>query len=226
MSIFLNRSNEMVEPPYWGNAHEDNLPFHWFEKICVQNLTPLTIRRIKEWLFGGNNELPRAISDFKFARLLFAFFGTPNFRALQGSIGHSWRPRFSNFKEHKFEMPGDDDEDEDNHEYNTEVTWLEYQVRLVTSSLRDIDYYYEPFDEIFHKELWGEALIDARESRNREEMSHFRGINHEDLCQSPWIVWDIEMEKKSSLASSEDLWDSFGKFWQNKSSSAHSSTGL
>ncbi len=158
----------------------------------------MTIRRIKEWLLSGNNELSNGISDFKFARLLFACFATPNFETLEGSIGHSWRPRFSKFKEHKCEMPADDGEDGDNHEYNTEVTWLEYQVRLVPSSLRNIDFYFEPYDETFSKGLWGEDLLTAREDLKGK--SKFRGIDHEYLWQSPWVVWDIKMKKKLARA--------------------------
>lgn len=64
----------------------------------------------------------------------------------------------------------------------------------MTNALRDIDFYYEPYNELDDKGEWGENALDAREEH--EDESTYNGIDHESLYAVPWLMWDMEMEAK------------------------------
>ena len=160
------------------------------EQISVNNFTPLTVRRIKEWLFGGFTPLSSGISDFSFVRLLFTCLATPDFQSLEGDVGYSWSPSRSKFKEHTFVTPSDDEESSDDEDDT--VTWLEYQARLVTNALRETDFYFEPYDEKELKAMWGKDLLESRE--DYQGKYKYKGKDHEVFWEAPWLLWDMEME--------------------------------
>ena len=140
------------------------------------------------------------LSDFDLMRLLFASLGTANFDCLQGDIGYKWAARtvFCNDTDARplveaGVLPKDEEDD-----WPT-ITWLEHQVRLITSNLRPIDMYYEPYDQLADKACWGKEVLLLRRQKSDDE-------DGENLHEVPWLLWDRkEAEKKAFRGGGDEM---------------------
>jgi len=193
-----------------GCAEMPNEKARWVycERPEANNLTPTTITRIREWLYGTPfYQSKDLISDFDLMRLVFASMGSPDFDILLGDIGHTWRidrdhPATAYLKKEGHLADEADDE--------TTVSWLEYAVRLATQSLRPIDMYYEPYDDKVPKSQWGSDVLEEYEERRigaseDEAVGMCYGENPEQdeaLKECSWLVWDRELKSPKMMDSS------------------------
>lgn len=107
------------------------------EKIKMKNLTKALIDRLREWIFGLNEETSLVLDDFYFSRLLFATCGSSGFDTSKGDIGYTWiagnTPELQKLKKEH----GDD---------FFMVSWLEHRVRTICGALRPLDKHYVPYE--------------------------------------------------------------------------------
>ena len=170
----------------------------------MNNFTPLTVKRIRCWLLGPST-MNKSLSDFDFIRLLTAVWATPNFRVIDrhvgpyglglGYIGYTWDPmdpECSDYKEYV---------DQSSTDRPHEVSWFEYQARLVTGALRPSDSYYQPYDERKAKTEWGLqklAITQARRAVGKPDSYIFNplGLN---VGVPGWLVWDKFVEQQNNI---------------------------
>lgn len=178
-------SNGFMDPPETG---EEQVDWVAVEDIDVHNFIPNTIRRIRQWLFGTQSA-SQVLTDFDFLRLLFASFGTADFRILHGDVGHCWSIT-SDLRANLIDegvVEGSNEEFKD----FTGLNWLEYQARLVAGALRPFDKYYIPYDLIEAKSEWGQKALEVC------GQAKFKDDEDEDLSKVPWLVWE-RAEKTSA----------------------------
>lgn len=180
-------SNGVQDPP----DNEGTDIWHFVEKINVSNFTPSTVSRMRRWLFGSFKST-EILSDYDFLLLLFASCGCSNFEQSNGeSFGYTWSP--SGEVDDEMEAMGLDT--------INGLSWLEYQARLVSGSLRPQDTYYEPYDEVGAKGFWGESVLQEKadayfaDEEEEEEMK--------ELWKVPWMVWERGENRYGLLNHSE-----------------------
>jgi hypothetical protein len=172
-------------PPYKDNEDVSLNCWTAVERINVKNFTPLTVKRMRRWIFGASLT-PTGLSDFDFLRLALASMATPNFSTLNGHVGHEWDPRDSGFIDQTRGLP-------------SSVTWLEYQSRLVTQTLRPgCDEYYEPYNELGAKGNWGMNVLDNIEEEENDDSE--TEDERENMRKAPWLIWE-EAEKRRGIPS-------------------------
>ena len=188
-------SNSLIDPP--------NDKFRWVycENPDARNLTPTTITRIREWLYGVPFFLSRSlISDFDLMRLAFASMGSPDFDIWRGDIGHTWaitpeHPAAAHLQEAGYlEVEWDD---------FTLINWLEHAIRVASQNLRPLDMYYEPYDQRHPKSEWGREVLESYEDEAR-----LYGEDEEEdelLRQVPWMVWDREERNKGGMGNEQKM---------------------
>ena len=201
------------DPKYEGDAEFEYLcrngcmdppeePWSYVENIDISNLTVNTIRRIREWLYGVPcyKSVDAIISDFDLMRLLFASVGTAKFVCFRGEIGYEWRIAFDEPAVRHLVDAGFLPEHED--DWPT-VSWLEHQVRLITSSLRPLDRYYESYDQLADKANWGKEVLSGRDQQ--DESDEDGAEEREPLHEVPWLLWDRkEAERKARSGGGEE----------------------
>lgn len=153
------------------------------EDIDTHNFTPNTIRRIRDWLFGSQASTTEMMSDYDFLRLLFASFGTANFKSIVGDVGYFWSMSTELYQE----LMDEGVVDKNNPEFQqfTGLSWLQYQARLVAGALRPFDKYYVPYDSMKAKSEWGRRVLETC-----EDGQYSQDDNDLDLHQVPWLVWE------------------------------------
>jgi len=108
-----------------------------------------TVRRICEWLYGVPGcKSVGIISDFDLMRLVFASVGTADFEFLKVDFGYKRGFSYGDPNTAHLVEAGILPEHAD--DWPT-IPWLEHEVRLITSNLRPIDKYYEPYDQLAEK---------------------------------------------------------------------------
>lgn len=178
-------SNGYIDPP----RVQEEVDWVRVEDIDVQNFSPTTVRRMREWLFGSHKST-QVLDDFAFLRLIFASYGTADFGTLQGDAGYAWSPDREMRKEMIAE--GVMGEDDDAH-----LSWLEYQARLVSGAIRPQDKYYVPYDLLEAKSEWGYMVLEICAPGKYAE-------DDEDLSEAPWLVW--ERAEKIAGGSLDVMW--------------------
>eukprot|EP00617_Octactis_speculum_P004589 CAMPEP_0185774692 /NCGR_PEP_ID=MMETSP1174-20130828/79391_1 /TAXON_ID=35687 /ORGANISM="Dictyocha speculum, Strain CCMP1381" /LENGTH=357 /DNA_ID=CAMNT_0028462001 /DNA_START=45 /DNA_END=1114 /DNA_ORIENTATION=- len=145
-------SDELEDPPDI-RADIDDQCWTGVHKTTFAGLTPMTVRRIRGWIFGHVVRSVTVLDDFALMRLLFATCGTASFNTASGDIGHSW-PNYRHEREPALvEMresgvvPNDAD--------NFSISWLEHRVRMICGALRPIDRFYQPQDSLADWVGWG-----------------------------------------------------------------------
>jgi len=158
------------------------------EHIDVSNLTPGTIYRIREWLYGSSHKSREIIDDFSFLRLLFAACGCADFKTPKARyIGYKWHSSRSEFM----------DQVEKINPKGHSLNWLEYQVRLISGTLRPLDKFYEPYDILAAKSYWGREVLERRAEENSG--------GKEDDHILPWMIWDEEANYSGFGSNCDDM---------------------
>ncbi len=145
------------------------------EKIVVSNFDPSTVCRMKRWLFGSVMS-STVLSDFDFLRLVFASCGSANFTIANGYIGYFWSP--SKEVEEELRTFGIE---------ATTLSWLEYQARWASGAIRPQDTYYEHYNDLKEKALWGKWVLKEQEKNKCEDNEN--ESEEENLWKAPWLVW-------------------------------------
>jgi hypothetical protein len=140
------------------------------------------VRKIRKWLFGTaqSNAL---FDDLTLMKYVFGSCGAVrDFTVLKADIGHLWDAREAHVQDMKdyANVP----EEEIDVAVNTGTNWLEFACRSVTSSLRSIDQWYEPYDMKYYKGIWGEKVMTLRFRKH--------GVHEQDehVRNNPHKVWD------------------------------------
>lgn len=191
-------SNRYIDPPEVEGGE-------WIrvEDINVSNFTPVTVRRLREWLFGCSFHSLAVMDNFSLLRLLLASCGSAGFGTIKGYVGYTWSPEFRSEEERQLQSIGIlrkiddiDDDDDDDVIFRLELNWLEYQARLVSGALRPQDTFYVPYNILKEKAEWGNNLI---ERANQNILSGFlhEGEDLEDIRSVAWVLWERAEEKQA-----------------------------
>jgi hypothetical protein len=151
------------------------------EDIDVSNLTPTTIWRIRNWIYGSPHQSLKLLDDFPFLRLLFAACGSAEFCTHKGHIGYEWCSYLGSFAQEVDEVVGG--------RTGWKLGWLEHRVRVISGTLRPLDRYYEPYDIVKKKGEWGERVPHV-EGYQVDENGDDEDEEKEDLTKVPWLVWE------------------------------------
>ena len=166
------------------NMPTDEIAWRAVKEIDVNNLNPTSVRRIREWLFGTSLS-SSILDDFSLLQYIFVSCGvTRDFRIQMGLIGYKWKPTRSVIND-MIAYGGISQGEADIHESDDGgVSWLEYQIRFVSGTLRLVDRFYEPYDTKKGKGEWGLEVAEKRYGAN--------GVyeENEKLRRNPWLVWD------------------------------------
>ena len=128
-------SNEYVDPPN-ANLDEENERYLWtpVERIEVSNYTPNTVRRIRSWLLANTSAasgVGALITDHELMTMLLTVAGT---KAEHVDTGYSW-PDYRQTESIEAQLKADGLWDEVGQTID-DISWLDYQTRLATQSLK------------------------------------------------------------------------------------------
>jgi len=187
-------SNCCLDPP-----SEEKGRWQYVENQDFHNLTPSTVTRIREWLYGTPHFKSRNVilSDLDLMRLVFASMGSPKLDVLYGDVGHTWATTPEHPATVHLQEAGYLEKEWDHY---THVSWLEYAVRVGTQSLRPIDMYYAPYDQKAAKGEWGSIVLneyDQMDAGADGERQYYGDDEDDDraLQKQPWLIWDREKER-------------------------------
>ena len=140
---------------------DDDDGYSWsdVEDIDVSNFTPSTVRRLRTWIFGSLQKSTEVMNDFDLLRLLLTTIGGAEFGSFSKDfIGHTFKFYDSCRNGNIIDQMIADGvvKDEDEALELPDITWLEYQVRLVSGALRKQDRYYVGYDQRQAKADWRE----------------------------------------------------------------------
>lgn len=151
------------------------------EEIDTDFLSPNMVRKIRKWLLGSLKS--DIVDDFSLMKFLFASTGVvEDFELLSGDIGYTWTARDAQAADMiLYKVDGK----EVDHALATGTNWLEFQCRMVTTSFRGIDKWYDPYDSKYYKGKWGEKVMAYRFKKYGTRFKDPHVLN------GPHKVWDL-----------------------------------
>lgn len=200
----------LLDPPETHDIADIGSVWSPVYDLQKDNLSPTTVRRLRSWLFGSACQATKQlVSDWDLLVLLFASCGSDvRSGPLRGRVGYSWEASFAGethvrkiLKAEGCDSKGQDcgseesdTEDSDSEGGGPSVSWLEHAARTATGALRPIDSYFEPYDLLEAKAIWGRKVLDARITyRLRNFFDEDAGEDFDEdseECKAPWIIWE------------------------------------
>lgn len=167
------------------------IPFMPVEDIDTAYLTPNMVRKMRKWLFG-NAASYSIVDDLSLLKYVFGSCGAVrNFTILGGDIGHSWKA--SDIQAADMKSYGSVSESEVERATSIPTNWLEFQCRMISGSLRSIDQWFEPYDQKYHKGVWGEKVLEHRfKTRGYQE-------RNAHILANPHKVWEQTLKTRRPI---------------------------
>jgi hypothetical protein len=167
----------------YARVPTNEIGFFAVEDVDTAYLTPNMVRKIRKWLFGSINSL-KTCDDFTLLKYIFGSSGAVHdFNVLDADIGYTWKANENQTND--MATYGNLSKADLEKATTIGTNWLEFQCRMITSSLRPVDYWYDPYDAKYYKGVWGEKLMEHR-CRKYGLVPHDANIR-----ENPHKVWDL-----------------------------------